>query len=186
MLWYDFLRGLPQEKLLCTQCLLLYCIHFLAVSTVQRLKPLRSSWRARIGYNSVERFRLCSTDYQKSDSQWSWSLQAHWCWVITVQHIHKTILDILGNNWRLVLVCIALQETDKMLDLREKYQYFKILMDLPITPDMDCQCSFHSILQGRHVWSSSFQMKKQKHWDLVVYPGSHVKSVKQSQRKLAC
>lgn len=125
----------PKQKILCTQCLLLYCIHFLVVSTVQSVKPLRSSWRARTGYKGVERFRLCSTNYQKSDSQWSWSLRAHWCWVIAVQHIHKTLLDILGNDWRLVLVCIVLQEMDKMLDLREKYQYFRILMDLPITSE---------------------------------------------------
>lgn len=53
--------------------------------------------------------------------------------------MHKIILDILGNNWPLVLVCIVLQEMDKMLDFiqqKNKYQYFAILMDLPITLEM--------------------------------------------------
>lgn len=40
-------------------------------------------------------------------------LYRHTCAVL---HVHMTILDILGNNWLVVFVCIVLQEMDKMLD----------------------------------------------------------------------
>lgn len=54
---------------------------------------------------------ICNQTVDEAD------LHRHTCAVL---HVHMTTLDILGNNWIAVLVCIVLQEMDKMLDLREK------------------------------------------------------------------
>lgn len=60
----------------------------------------------------MERSGLCITEYMKPDVNEA-DLYRHTCAVL---HVHMTILDILGNNWLVVFVCIVLQEMDKMLD----------------------------------------------------------------------